>query len=384
LPGSAPFPRWQNFETSTLPVYYHEDGDTMCASPTTVFSRITNAISDLNFEYSGINLSDGGVHGFVPDCAEGSAASGNFTSSRPGRSATILFGDPCDEISNANGDFTTLAVGGTYWYTSSTHTWGGEEWYDAVWGYVIVNDVTTYCNNSPNYTTMMIHELTHTLGFGHIDESSGVANMNGKCCNDITALDRACLDYTYLEATLPVDLVAFNGILQGSRVVLEWKTESEIDNDYFVVERSVEEGSFEKIGQLNARGGKDFSGNYRLDDVAPGIGKNTYRLIQVDTDGRRNQVGNLVTILYTFGEWAKVFPNPIRDGQFFIEFYTATPKNVDIQVFDSNGKIIAFYNTLVQRGGHRIPLNIEGLSSGIYYLWTSDNLKIDNRKIIKL
>ena len=195
LGAPAPYPRWNNFPTA-LPTYYTTGGDPGCASSIT---KIQGALSDLNTNYSGLNLTDGGTHNFTPDCSSGANGSQftNFVDNNYGqRSITIQFDDPCSEIADLSGCSGTLAVGGLYWFFA-THTWDGMDWNNGAYGYVLVNNGVgaCYCASGSDYDLMMTHELTHTLGIGHIAPGEGVANMNPSCCNNIQTLDIECLDY---------------------------------------------------------------------------------------------------------------------------------------------------------------------------------------------
>src|SRR4029079_5823249 len=54
--------------------------------------------------------------------------------------------------------------------------------------------------------------------------------------------------------TLPVNLVSFNGELQGGATLLNWRTATEENTSHFEIERSLNGTSFEKIGSVTATG----------------------------------------------------------------------------------------------------------------------------------
>ena len=60
--------------------------------------------------------------------------------------------------------------------------------------------------------------------------------------------------YENLFTVLPVELVDFQAETRGEEVVLTWATASEINNDYFTVERSSDGVSFEPIAEIKGAG----------------------------------------------------------------------------------------------------------------------------------
>ncbi|HMG15114.1 MAG TPA: hypothetical protein VK590_06695, partial [Saprospiraceae bacterium] len=196
---SEPWSRWTGFPASPLPVKYQSTGDIDC--PTSI-TKTQAAIPVLSSAYAGINLTDGSsFSGYTPNCMGGSAYQGNFISfcnSTLGgvRNVAIIYNDPCSEVPDLSSCSGTLAIGGSY-TTGGTNMYQGKTWNTAGYGFVIVNNGVGACYCSSSFTIMLEHEITHTLGIGHISSGAGVANMNPSCCNTISSLDIACLEYSY-------------------------------------------------------------------------------------------------------------------------------------------------------------------------------------------
>ncbi len=92
------------------------------------------------------------------------------------------------------------------------------------------------------------------------------------------------LDDIEFQSTVPVELVSFTGSADGKTIGLVWKTATETNNRGFDVEKK--NGiSWVKIGFVPGSGTSTESHSYSFTDNAPGTGKNTYRLRQVDFDG---------------------------------------------------------------------------------------------------
>ena len=89
----------------------------------------------------------------------------------------------------------------------------------------------------------------------------------------------------------------FTGEAKGDENVLSWSAQSEINSDYYIIERSLDGISWEKVGMTPAAGNSTQMLNYTLTDVNYEKGKATvYRLGAMDLDGSLNWHDDLVLI----------------------------------------------------------------------------------------
>lgn len=84
---------------------------------------------------------------------------------------------------------------------------------------------------------------------------------------------------------LPVEMISFTAERSGNVSLLRWETSSEMNNDYFAVERLNENGVFNIIGMVDGNGTTSQPSYYTFTDEAPYYGVNYYRLRQVDFNG---------------------------------------------------------------------------------------------------
>ena len=84
---------------------------------------------------------------------------------------------------------------------------------------------------------------------------------------------------------LPIELVSFTGELINKQVLLKWTTATEINSDYFTLERSVDAINFNEIGIVASYGTTINTHNYTYLDTKPIEGISYYRLKQTDYDG---------------------------------------------------------------------------------------------------
>ena len=88
--------------------------------------------------------------------------------------------------------------------------------------------------------------------------------------------------------SLPVELLSFTADAHENETVLRWVTETEINNDYFTLERGKNENDFQKIAQVEGAGNSSSLREYSYSDPFPENGITYYRLSQTDFDGTIN------------------------------------------------------------------------------------------------
>ncbi len=200
----------ENLGTDALPVYY-QNANSECS---TVDKEMRETIDYMNNNYQGVKLSLGGSYsGFSSNCNNGRAYDlsyfgGNYDSYIDNKFGTkrvtlVQFGDPCNEIPALNNCAGTVAKGGAW--AIGNHIANGETFNTAVYGYVIVNEGMGNCNcgdyssGSPisDFSSIIAHEISHTIGLNHISAASGAANMNPFSGGTITPLDVQCVDDLY-------------------------------------------------------------------------------------------------------------------------------------------------------------------------------------------
>lgn len=167
---------------------------------------------------------------------------------------------------------------------------------------------------------------------------------------------------------LPVELVLFEGKARSASVGLNWTTSSEVNSDYFDVERSTDGVNFTSIGRVQAAGFSTTVRKYVLDDRQPIRGINYYRLRQVDRDGT-SDYSNIISVRFVPTR-LEVFPNPATGTQLTIRLPEGMG-NVQAELTDLEGRIVASPSTL-QDGFTTPVVDISNLSTGAYMLRITD------------
>jgi len=124
-------------------------------------------------------------------------------------------------------------------------------------------------------------------------------------------------------APLPVSLGNFSAVQDKKGTIeLKWLTYTEINNDYFSLERSGNGTEFTPITRIEGAGNYNSVLKYQFTDKAPLSGINYYRLRQVDFDGnsRLSQVISAsVSVENSKAKINRVYPNPFLD-HFIVDF----------------------------------------------------------------
>jgi hypothetical protein len=152
-----------------------------------------------------------------------------------------------------------------------------------------------------------------------------------------------------VSEVLPVELTDFSAIPRGMNVDLFWITHSEVNNDYFVVERWIGDAydtkeCFVAIDTIPGQGTSSATHRYQFTDK-PGItGTIYYRLKQVDYDGSFTYSNVVVVNLEAANVVINLHPNPSSDR--FILEPTGDISLLSVAMFDLSGKEIEFYKNV--------------------------------------
>ncbi len=163
---------------------------------------------------------------------------------------------------------------------------------------------------------------------------------------------------------LPIELLSFDAVENGSRVDLQWVTASEINNDFFTVERSADAIHFEHVFSLPGAGNSSLSNTYSGIDPKPLNGLSYYRLKQTDFDGNFSFSHIVPVMMHAQLNFANVFVN--ADNNFNLDIASERGENVSVEVFDFTGKLIINEQVVTSKGHNNYTINNSGLATGIY------------------
>lgn len=179
-------------------------------------------------------------------------------------------------------------------------------------------------------------------------------------------------EIAFSTITLPVRLAGFRGHRAQQDVLLEWRTKQEYHSAAFEIERSVDNGSWEKIGSVAAAGTSYDNIDYSYRDINPQGSVLLYRLRQVDIDNRFNYSPVVRISAGSRDKGLRAYPNPFIE-QVSIGLYSALQQQVTLTVADIAGKRIKTETRKLHAGENNFPMTMPSpLSPGLYQVMVTD------------
>jgi len=148
------------------------------------------------------------------------------------------------------------------------------------------------------------------------------------------------------SGVLPVELISFNAIANDSVVEIDWSTASQLNNDYFTIERSATGENFSPILKVKGAGTTNQQIDYFERDNSPLPGISYYRLKQTDFNGTYSYSEVVAVKRNITSAGLSVYPNPANtDGSLFIAFSEFMDQEVLVVIRDITGR--KFYSKLI-------------------------------------
>ena len=185
------------------------------------------------------------------------------------------------------------------------------------------------------------------------------------------------------SGALPVELTSFTAKVVGNTIELNWITATEVNNYGFEVERSsnMTMNEWERIGFVEGQGNSNSPKEYSFTDSPKGGSKLSYRLKQIDTEGKYaySNVINIEINLPIEVRLNQNYPNPFNPST-NISYSISKSSRVVLRVYDVLGNLVTtLVNENQEIGSYTIDFNAGELSSGIYYY----KLQADNFVAVK-
>jgi hypothetical protein len=174
------------------------------------------------------------------------------------------------------------------------------------------------------------------------------------------------------STVLAVDLLTFEGIKGNKNVKLLWKTSSEKNNDYFIIEKSSDGQIFEALAKVTSQGISSDILNYETFDNAPAAGMNYYRLKSVDKGGQI-ATSKVVSVAFVEKIKLKVYPNPTITSNINVELTSDRDERIDFEVVDVVGRMVQTLSHNVTNGLNTIAFDNLSISKGIYFIRAKQN-----------
>jgi len=189
------------------------------------------------------------------------------------------------------------------------------------------------------------------------------------------------------SSPLPIELIDFTAFENDGIVYIDWATVSEINNDYFTIERSKDALDFGFIDEVLGAGTSNELRTYGTLDENPYYGISYYRLKQTDFDGRF-EYSDLAVVNVLRELKFTIKPNPafdklemtfgsIVDG---INIMT-TAYHAKIKIHDVQGKLV--YKKKFEGTFYKFNIDISEFNQGMYFVTFESSGNSRQTKFVK-
>jgi hypothetical protein len=177
------------------------------------------------------------------------------------------------------------------------------------------------------------------------------------------------------NSPLPIELLFFKVKQTNDSHLLEWATASELNFDYFSVERSIDGITFKEIEQVKGFGTTKERKDYSFENRNALLGKNYYRLKSIDLDGS-SEYSKVLLMDYVGEKTFVVAPNPSTGSSVNLLMNFVPSENTYVTIFDNSGMVVGVYRPTESFQAVAFE---NTLKSGLYFarLVTKDCVKVE-------
>ncbi len=203
--------------------------------------------------------------------------------------------------------------------------------------------------------------------------TAGSDYVNSTTTNNAIMLNYILITLASTDKPLPVELTSFSATCADDKVIITWTTASEINNQYFTLEKSINAFTYQLLTTVDGNGNSNTTETYQFIDK-PSDGTVYYRLRQTDFDGNE-QMYQPISVNCTSSQSSEedfiILNNP-ASSEAFLWVKGKEKTNYRLCVFDATGRQLLNKNIELQVSPYTLPLETQTLSNGVYLVaWMS-------------
>lgn len=211
-----------------------------------------------------------------------------------------------------------------------------------------------------------------TIGTGTAEWDSNMGDLSGplKIVNN------------GIVSTLPIELISFTGSCDNGLIGLNWVTASEKNNDYFLIEKSIDGYKWEIVTKMKGAGNSSVLKEYNYSEANTRTDLVYYKLSQIDFDGTKKEFKPIFISCKSENKTDAIviFPNPAKD-EINISYNSSEDYESKIILINSIGNIVLEKNIQFRIGTNLVNMKLD-FPSGIYNLHIQNNSSIPVQRII--
>lgn len=161
------------------------------------------------------------------------------------------------------------------------------------------------------------------------------------------------------RAPLPVELINFQAYSLDNSIQLRWITASETNNQGFKIYRSNNQLDWELLSFVPGNMNSLTLQNYYFIDDYPLVGINYYKLVQIDLDGKTENLGIRSAVNNNDIKQINIYPNPV-ENHLNIEGVQG-----EYKIYNSTGQVVLEY---ILKDEFLNTIDVSSIPGGVYYI----------------
>lgn len=216
--------------------------------------------------------------------------------------------------------------------------------------------------------------------------NTGAAPTASKVTNTMNLATRPATDQVYLwhppSCSVPIELLSFTGKKLIEKNLLEWTTATEMNNDFFTIEKSDDGISYSELIRIKGAGNSSMNKNYFTTDDEPFPNLTYYRLKQTDFNG--DFTYSSVISISDFPEVTiSLTPNPAQNDM-QLNFSSEKEILAQADIINSLGQCVISKSMRLSKGSGFLNFDVGILPRGIYLLKFGNSFFQKQIKFLKL
>lgn len=249
---------------------------------------------------------------------------------------------------------------------------------DSIWP--TTDGLAVYGGPSDDWGITFTPAEINSANFGVVISISGLGGTG--------RVDHVQITVHHRTAIVPITLSSFDASVTDENTVrLNWTTASEINNDLFTVEKSVDGEHYTPVTNVEGSGNTTTPHHYQCEDRQPYSGRSYYRLKQTDFDGTFSY-SHVVKVDYhgPVNPILVLLPNPGRGN--YVPFRILGMQDtgtVRMAIYDLQGRMLARQDFVVDHPGvieDRLELDAP-LSAGLHIVKAGPGLQMTRKLLIR-